>query len=380
MVPNARFLELLADIEPSPTTVSDASCAHTAVRDHLQSHHTFGDRWKGDFLAGSYARDTAIRPKRSGDGYERPDVDIIVVTNYGTSDHPDDVLQDVADALEPDFEVERINKRSVRVITPKAEIDVVPVVEDGKAYQLPDRDLGHWKGTNPPGHNDWSRNTNDAFDCRFKPLVKLFKWWRRENPTGKRPKGFVLEVLVSLHAPRGETHYGEAFAMMLKNIYDNYGALAAIGSKPFIQDPSLPGSDILSKVSITDWKNFVERVRVHADYARRAQDEQDLEEATRLWRKLFGDRFNPTAQPAKAAVLTRAAAAPAVSQSSGYTFPNTPAAAREAIRVEELEERGEAVRVAVVRRGRQEKTMLEAASEVPHRAREFRFDAVAPAA
>ena len=180
------------------------------------------------------------------------------------------------------------------------------------------------EGHEPPGHIDWSRDTNEAFDCRFKPLVKLFKWWRRENRTGKRPKGFVLEVLVSLHAPRGEAHYGEAFAKMLKSIYDSYGALAAIGSKPFIQDPSLPGSDILSKVSITDWKNFIERVRVHAGYARRAQDEQDLEEATRLWRTLFGDRFKSTAQPAKAAVLTRTAAAPAVG--SAYTFPNAPAA------------------------------------------------------
>ena len=86
------------------------------------------------------------------------------------------------------------------------------------------------------------------------------------------------------------------------------------------------GSDILSKVSITDWKNFIERVRIHAGYARRAQDEQDLEEATRLWRKLFGDRFKSAAQPAKAAVLTRTAAAPAVGHGSGYTFPNAPAA------------------------------------------------------
>jgi len=41
---------------------------------------------------------------------------------------------------------------------------------------------------------------------RGAPLVKLLKWWRRQNKTGKRPKGFVLEVLVSLHAPAGETH------------------------------------------------------------------------------------------------------------------------------------------------------------------------------
>ncbi len=323
MVPNARFIELLADIEPSPTTQNHSSTAHTSVRNFLRSHSSFKNRWESDFLAGSYARNTAIRPKRTEDGYERPDVDIIIVTSFSASDHPDDVLEELSDALEDGFTVERINKRSVRVGTTNAEIDVVPVIESGVAYQLPDRDLGYWKSTNPPGHNDWSRSQNATFNGRFKPLVKLFKWWRRENRTGKRPKGFILEVLVSKHAPSDESHYGEAFTQMLESIYSSYSTLAEIGIKPAIDDPSLPGNDILSKVSITDWKNFIERVRVHASYARRAQDEDDMEEATRLWRKLFGDRFKATANTAKAESLASYATAPIVA-TTGYTFPNSP--------------------------------------------------------
>ena len=48
-----------------------------------------------------------------------------------------------------------------------------------------------------------------------------------------------------------------------------------------------------------------------------------MEEATRLWRKVFGDRFKTTANPAKAAnySITAAAVAPA-----GYTFPDAMAA------------------------------------------------------
>src|SRR3712207_4779142 len=111
MVPNARFKELLADIEPAPTTKAAASIAHTTVRKHLRGHADFKDRWVGDFLAGSYSRDTAIRPKKTNDGVERPDVDIIMETSFATADHPDDVLQEVSDALEDAFAVERINKR-----------------------------------------------------------------------------------------------------------------------------------------------------------------------------------------------------------------------------------------------------------------------------
>lgn len=326
MVPNARFKELLADIEPSTTTKTASSAAHTSVRTHLRSHPDFKERWVDDFLAGSYSRDTAIRPKKTEDGYERPDVDIIMETSFSTYDDPDDVLQEVSDALEDKFTIERINKRSVRVVTSSAEIDVVPVIAAGSIYQIPDRELGDWKYTNPPGHNDWSRDQNTDFDGRFKPLVKLFKWWRRENKTGKRPKGFVMEVLVARHAPRYETHYGETFAKMLENIYAQYGSLAEAGVKPHIDDPGLSGNNILSKVSITDWKNFIERIRVHAGYARRAQSEEDMAEATRLWRKLFGNRFKETVTAAKAESLAGYASAPVVSTGVGYTFPNQPAA------------------------------------------------------
>ncbi|OOV11928.1 nucleotidyltransferase [Deinococcus sp. LM3] len=321
MLPNARFKELLADIEPSATTTAQASLAHQSVRDHLCSHSEFKERWEGSFLAGSYTRDTAIRPKRTADGHERPDVDIIIETNFSTTDDPTDVLWEVNDALEDQFTVERVNKRSVRVITANAEIDVVPVVASGTGYMLPDRDLGYWKSTNPPAHTTWSANQNARFGGRFKPLVKLLKWWRRENKTGKRPKGFVLEVLVSLHAPTDETHYGEAFAQLLENIHAAYADLAALDLKPTLADPAMPGNDILSKVSITDWKNFLDRVRVHAGYARKAQslNADEMDEATRLWRILFGNRLKATESAVKASHLGSTATATA---SAGYTFPD----------------------------------------------------------
>jgi len=323
MVPNARFVELLSDIEPSPTTKANASTAHTNVRDYLQYHYDFRERWLDDFLAGSYSRDTAIRPRVTKDGQERADVDIIVVTNYQPTDHPDDVLGDLCDALEREYKVERVNKRSVRVVTTNAEMDIVPVAETWTGYLIPDRETGQWKETNPPQHNTWSSAQNTAFDGRFKKLVKMLKWWRRENPTGKRPKGFALEVLVSLHAPKQETHMGEAFAQLLENINCAYAVLASLDQKPFITDPAIPTNNILAKVTIAHWKSFIERVGVHAGYARRAQNEDDMEEATRLWRKIFGDRFKNTANAAKAATFGSFAAATAP---AGYTFPNAMAA------------------------------------------------------
>jgi hypothetical protein len=322
MVPKARFDELLSDIEPSMTTKGNASSAHTGLRAHLRSHEEFKAKWISDFLAGSYSRDTAIRPRMTEDGQERPDVDIIVETSFATSDLPDDVLQEVADALEDGYEVERINKRSVRVAAWNAEMDVVPVIKNGDSYLIPCREEGRWKPTNPPAHNSWSTEQNAAFGGRAKKLVKLMKWWRRENPTsGKRPKGFVLEVLVAKHGPKDETHLGEAFAKTLENIYAAHGNLASMGYKPPIDDPAVAGNDILAKVTLPQWTEFLEKVRVQAEYARRAQKEEDMDEATRLWRKIFGPRFRSTDAPAKAAVASTFASgvAPAA---GGYTFPN----------------------------------------------------------
>jgi len=326
-VPHARFTELLEDIEPSQTTKTRASGGHNGIRDHLRTQSEFKDRHISSFLSGSYARSTSIRPRTSAGGVERPDVDIIVVTNFSINDHPDDVLHEVCRALEDGgngYPVERINKRSVRVETWQAEMDIVPVVPTWNGFMIPDRDTGSWKFTNPPVHTNWSAEQNQKFDGRFKPLVKLFKWWRRENPTGRRPKGFVLEVLVSLHAPTTETHYGEAFAQLLANIYREYAWLSAIDQKPFLSDPADPSNDILGKVSVAQWKDFIEKVRVYADIARRAQDAADMEEATRHWRRVFGDRFKPTANVAKA--TNAGAFAAAVPVAAGYTFPNAMAA------------------------------------------------------
>ena len=323
MVPNARFIEFLGDIEPSPTTKAASSAAHTDVRDYLQTHETFSDRWVHDFLAGSYARDTALRPRTVEGEIERADIDVCIETDHERSDRPDDVLSDLCEVLSEEFDVERMNKRSVRIWMPKADVDVVLLIADGDRYLIPDRDLDDWKPTNPPGHVSWSVDQNRLFGTRFKPLVKLVKWWRRENPSGKRPKGFVIEVLVSLHGPRQQTHYGEAFAQTLEAIYDAYIGMANSGFMPFIEDPSITGSDILSKVTLPQWKAFLEKCRVYGDIARRAQDSDDMDEATRLWRRVFGDRFPKTASAAKASVLASAFAAPAA---PSYTFPNAPAA------------------------------------------------------
>ncbi|WP_412550735.1 hypothetical protein [Shimia sp. MIT910701] len=82
----------------------------------------------------------------------------------------------------------------------------------------------------------------------------------------------------------------------------------------------MPGNDILSKVSITNWKSFISRVKTHAAVARKALEEDDTEEATRLWRKLFGSRFKSTQKSAAGTSTSSFAAVPIEKKS--YSFPD----------------------------------------------------------
>jgi hypothetical protein len=51
-----------------------------------------------------------------------------------------------------------------------------------------------------------------------------------------------------------------------------------------------------------------------------------MEEATKLWRRLFGDRFKASENPAKAVRAAGYATAPAAAVGGGYVFPDAAAA------------------------------------------------------
>ena len=80
-------------------------------------------------------------------------------------------------------------------------MDVVPLIDPTGTgtYYIADRSQSQWLRTNPAwAHAVDDRDQQPMRAVGFKPLVKLYKWWRRENPTiAKRPKGFVLEVLAA---------------------------------------------------------------------------------------------------------------------------------------------------------------------------------------
>ena len=318
-IPQARFDEFLSDIEPSSTTKSNASSAHTELRDFLKKDDDFKEYHTNTFLSGSYKRNTAIRPRSKDGETERPDVDVIVETTHTLDDCPKKVIDLLYKTLKKEYSDIRRQTRSVGINASKADMDVIPIIPDGIMYRIPDRKQEEWIKTNPPGHTTWTTTTNTTAGGRFKPLVKLMKWWRRENPTiSKKPKGFVIECIVAACMDYTETYYGELFVKTLEKIVEKYEWNVDNNIVPTIADPGGSGTSVTDGITSDAFNGFYNKVKKHAELGRKALNETDSEKATGLWRQIFGDRFPETKGTKSESLL----AAPV--RLTSPSFPNRP--------------------------------------------------------
>lgn len=296
MIGQSNFKNFLNDVEPSESTKKRAKSAHETLRSFIRDDEIFKEYHVKTFLSGSYKRNTAIRPKTKEGETERPDVDIIVVTNHGFSDDPQEVITLLYNTLKDKYPEIRKQSRSVGITTSTVDMDVVPIIApfgiDGKLY-IPDRKLARWLETNPPGHTEWTTEMNKNFNNQFKPMVKLFKWWRRENPTiSKKPKGFVLECIAAECIDLNVDQYPELFVGMFENIVSKYSINILLEKVPCIEDPSVPGNYVTDGMEFNQFKGFYNKIKNHAEIGRKAINEGDEKRSLELWCNIFGDRFS----------------------------------------------------------------------------------------
>ena len=159
---------------------------------------------------------------------------------------------------------------------------------------------------------------------RFKPLVKLTKWWRRVHLSDlRRPKGFILECLVAKHMNYFEEKHEPLFVALLEAIRDAYALTVLLEKVPFVDDPGVPGNNVFSNVTFEEFKQFYDTVKAQAELARKAVNEEDEDKQLELWRKVFGSRFPANGKSRSAAAgIAPSLLKPAVGL--GLTFPATP--------------------------------------------------------
>ena len=326
MTRNVRFTDFIKDITPSPTTNARSASAHNGVRDALTSDYEYKHEILRTFLGGSYKRKTAIRPVTKGGDTERPDVDIYVVVRGATwTKSPHELIEALYAALNRNRRVLGItkisrNRCSISLSTGNADIDVSPILDRNinGYYSIGNRHTNEWYETEPEVHTTWSSQVNIDAHGRFNPTVKMVKWTRREFPTkSKHPKSIALEALVAKHMSRIESHYGKLVHDTFSAIVDEYTINRLLGTCPTVDDPAIPGGDLLNGVSGEVFAAFYDKTKYFRDEAAKALSTDDQEKATMHWRRIFGSRFPSPKQTSRPTSSTLKAAIPM----SPRTFP-----------------------------------------------------------
>ena len=299
MAKQSDFNKFLSNIEPSSSTVSYISSVQNTLRDYLKKHKTYSDVYVDSFLSGSYAKHTSIRPAKDD---KKRDVDIIVVTGHSSSKDSSDVLTELFDVLQESstYESAEIHHHSIGIELSQVSVDVVPVIqdeEDADLYYVCDSETGEWIKTDPKGHKSWSTQVNQDNHGEYKPLVKIFKWWRRINcPSEVRyPKGITLEKLIADNIGDSERSTEDLVISTMQNIISAYKEeFADKGIVPFLADPSekVAENDLLAGYSSNDFSQFITKLSEHADLLNSEGTGNDV------WRKILGKEF-PQAGSAK---------------------------------------------------------------------------------
>lgn len=292
MAKQVDFDAFLKNIEPSATTVSYISSIQTNLRSYLKNHKDYKEIHVDTFLSGSYAKHTSIRPAT---GDKKRDVDIIVVTSYSSSKNSSDVLNELKDTLvqKKDYSSAEVQHHSVGIDMSGISIDVVPVIvdeDDDQLYYVGDSDTGSWTVSDPKGHKAWSTEVNKNNNDKYKPLVKIFKWWRRVNCPDDRkyPKGITLEKIVADNLGDPSLSTEDFLIGTMQNIISAYKEdFVAKKVNPTIEDPSdkIVGNDLLSGYSFEDFEAFIDKIEEHTNLLNTDGTTNDT------WRKILGTEF-----------------------------------------------------------------------------------------
>ena len=292
MAAQKDFDLFLSNIEPSESIIQYISSLQENLREYLENHNYYKTIHNDTFLSGSYAKHTSIRPSKND---EKRDVDIIVVTNYDDSKDSVEVLNELCDVLKESgtYNTATVQHHSVGIEMEKISIDVVPVISDisdKDLYYIGDSEIGNWTNTDPKGHMEWSTTINKKYNKAYKPLVKIFKWWRRTNcPKGiKYPKGITLEKLIADNLGDSFASTEAFFIETMNNIVSNYKeSYVNKGLVPIIDDPStkIKDNNLLDGYPAEEFGSFVNNIQDHVNLLNNEGTDNNT------WQKILGSEF-----------------------------------------------------------------------------------------
>ena len=288
---NSYFRGLLSNIEPGSGAVKTAKKAHEDLREFLEEDEEISKADPETFLAGSYARDTALGSIK--------DVDVILIIDMDHEKTPPDVAVAWLQAsLQQYYDTVKAQGRSVQVSTDRGfNLDVVPSVPLSHRHgpvRIPDREVEEWVATYPKGQIAAGVEKNKALEGLYKPLVKIVKYWRDRLPKkSSRAKSYIAETLVFESLLSTPPSYAQGTIDIFRSIYARYAPYVNAGVVPRISDPGYPSVNVAKRWKFQEFSDFMQETLAARDIGASALATADKDSSIRLWKKLFGEKFKP---------------------------------------------------------------------------------------
>lgn len=293
-----HFAALLNRINPTQERLDLAKTLPGEVRTWLEDHE-FETAVPHTRLTGSYARHVAI--------LDIPDVDVLLfVPQEERNSTPNSLLRRVKTLLDdyPDTSIAAGQRRSVRLEFPLHELhlDIVPAVAANgleNPLEIPNRETEKWIESDPLGYKESLSALNAEHGEKVVPLIKLIKTWRDVHMQVRRPKSYLLEVIVFQALEGGsvvteDRSMAAVVAGFFGHVADKWEELMDLGEDvPRVLDPQL-GNPLPGNWERPHFETFMRRVREARKAAERAvafEEDDDVDRASEQWRSIFGEHW-----------------------------------------------------------------------------------------
>ncbi|MFC0298454.1 SMODS domain-containing nucleotidyltransferase [Geobacillus jurassicus] len=263
----------------------------------LSEDEELSEKFKELFPQGSYATKTAIRPSNDGEF----DVDVILLLDVKNQDSKEffnwvtkriKTKKAYEDKIKP-------KDRCIRIeYAGEFHVDIVPAKTTyGDSILIPSKTEGDWVKTNPVGFIKWCNKKHTEHNEKFRPIVKILKYWRDNNVgDNTAPKSILLTTLVG-KCMVAKNSYAETLVATLENMITKLDELMNEASEDGIIEvvnPSLEDENLARDWSVEKCRIFRDKLQKLYSNSLEALTDPDKESSIEKWQAIFGKEKFPS--------------------------------------------------------------------------------------